>query len=352
MAAGVALEKVDMVVALSPAGPLARLEHARAELEHAATVDEVKDIRDKAEALRLYAKQAKLGLEAQNLCAEVKLRAERRAGEMLAADLRAPGNPQWSQSDTIGLADFDLSKSQSSRWQSVARIPADEFESYVGAFTTPGAARELTSSGALKLAKQLAAAEDRTSPRTVAWSARDRDMPTSFSTLVADPPWQYGNTATRGAARDHYSTMPIGDLLALDVNNLEGIDGNHDLRVPVADNAHLYLWVTNGFLREGLELVEAWGFVYKTCITWCKPQIGLGNYFRNSTEHILFGVRGSLPTRRSNVPTWFTADRTRHSAKPECFYDLVESSSDGPYLEMFSRSRRLNGDWHVWGFQA
>lgn len=160
--------------------------------------------------------------------------------------------------------------------------------------------------------------------------------PTEFPAIVIDPPWRYENTITRGAAEDHYPTMSLDELA--------------ELELPATDNAHLYLWVTNGFLREGFDLLDAWGFTYKACLTWCKPQIGMGNYFRNSTEHVYFALRGSLPTEANNIPTWFQADRTRHSAKPESFYDIVEKSSPGPWLEMFARRRRLG--WHTWGNEA
>jgi N6-adenosine-specific RNA methylase IME4 len=160
--------------------------------------------------------------------------------------------------------------------------------------------------------------------------------PEVFSAIVIDPPWRYYKVGTRGAAEDHYPTMSLEELAALEL--------------PAADDAHLYLWVTNGFLREGFDLLDAWGFTYKTTLTWCKPQIGMGNWFRNSTEHVLFGVRGKCPTLRNDVPTHFTANRTRHSAKPESFYDLVESCSAGPWLEMFARRRRFG--WHVWGNEA
>lgn len=164
----------------------------------------------------------------------------------------------------------------------------------------------------------------------------DAPVPDVFSVIVIDPPWRYDNVATRGAAEDHYPTMSLEDLAALEL--------------PADENAHLYLWVTNGFIREGFDLMDAWGFTYKTCLTWCKPQIGMGNWFRGTTEHVLFGVKGKLPTLRNDVPTHFIADRTKHSAKPESFYDLVESSSPGPWLEMFARRRRFG--WHVWGNEA
>ena len=158
----------------------------------------------------------------------------------------------------------------------------------------------------------------------------------TYPTIVIDPPWQYDNKATRGAAEDHYSTMSLDELEAL--------------VVPATDNAHLYLWVTNGFLRQGFDLLDAWGFTYKTTLTWVKPQMGMGNYFRGGTEHVLFGIRGSLPTNAKDILNWFRADRTKHSAKPELFYDIVEKSSPGPWLEMFARRRRFN--WEVWGDEA
>ena len=127
-----------------------------------------------------------------------------------------------------------------------------------------------------------------------------------YQAIVIDPPWRYDNRATRNNAEAQYkqeegraeTTMSQAELL--------------ELVLPAAPNAHLYLWVTNSFIRDGFELMERWGFTYKTCLTWCKPQIGMGNYFRSTTEHVLFGIRGSLPTLRNNVPTHFVADRRHH----------------------------------------
>lgn len=161
--------------------------------------------------------------------------------------------------------------------------------------------------------------------------------PEVFPTIVIDPPWQYDNRGTRGAAADHYPTMTITEL--------------KDLTIPAAPDAHLYLWATNNFLREAFELCESWGFTYKTLLTWVKPQMGMGNYFRSVTEHVVFGVRGSLSTARRDRTNVINADRTQHSAKPDAFYDLVEEMSPGPYLDMFSRERRRMG-WAVWGNES
>lgn len=185
-------------------------------------------------------------------------------------------------------------------------------------------------------------------------SPGDAQLPEGvYRTIVADPPWQYANKATRGAAEDHYGTLSLDQLTG--VEPLLWKDGTvqiDNLAVEVheraADEAHLYLWTTNGFLRDAFDVMEAWGFTYKTTLTWVKPQIGMGNYFRSSTEHVLFGVRGGLRTLDGNQRNWFEAPRGRHSKKPGLFFDLVERVSPGPYLEMFARERRL-GDWDVWG---
>jgi N6-adenosine-specific RNA methylase IME4 len=114
-----------------------------------------------------------------------------------------------------------------------------------------------------------------------------------------------------------------------------------------ADDAHLYLWVTNSFIGEGAGLFPAWGFRYNTVLTWVKPSIGCGHYFRSRTEHVLFGRRGRLPTLRNDQGNVIEAPRGRHSEKPEVFYELVERSSPGPYLDMFAR--RLRPGWTSWG---
>lgn len=173
-----------------------------------------------------------------------------------------------------------------------------------------------------------------------------------FSTFVADPPWRYGNTSTRGAAENHYGTMSIEELCDLDV-----------VRDHAADEAHLYLWTTAGHLPDAFKVMEAWGFEYKTYLVWVKPQMGMGNYFRVSTELVLFGVRGGMRTQRRDVKNYFEAKRAKHSAKPPMFHDLVSSCSPGPYMELFSRcsaAEMLTGcscskcrlGWTVWGNQS
>lgn len=160
-----------------------------------------------------------------------------------------------------------------------------------------------------------------------------------FATIVVDPPWDWGDEGDvdqLGRARPTYATMTIDQLLAFPLGERADTD------------AHLYLWITNRSLPKGFALLDAWGFRYITCLTWCKPSFGMGNYFRGQTEHVLFGVRGSQPLRRKDVGTWFLAQRGgEHSAKPDEFYRIVESCSPGPYLDVFARKERPG--WTAWG---
>lgn len=160
-----------------------------------------------------------------------------------------------------------------------------------------------------------------------------------FQTIVIDPPWDWGDegdVSQFGRARPEYQTMPIDEIE----------------RMPIAkiadENCHLYLWVTNRSLPKAFRLLDAWGFRYVTCLTWVKPSIGMGNYFRGSTEQILFAVKGSQPLKRHDVGTHFSAPRGGgHSAKPDEFYALVESCSYAPYIDIFGRKERTG--WAVWG---
>lgn len=161
-----------------------------------------------------------------------------------------------------------------------------------------------------------------------------------FSTILIDPPWDWGDEGDGdqlGRARPDYATMALEDIAALPVGQL------------AAGDAHLYLWITNRSLFKGAALFESWGFRYITAITWGKPTYGLGNYYRGQTEHLLFGVRGSLPLQRKDAGTLLLAPRGPggHSSKPAEAYTLIESASPGPHLELFARETRAG--WYSWG---
>jgi N6-adenosine-specific RNA methylase IME4 len=173
-----------------------------------------------------------------------------------------------------------------------------------------------------------------------------------FKTIMADPPWRFQNSTGKVAPEhkrlNRYSTMTLADIKSLPV-------------ARVADDAsHLYLWVPNALLPDGLAVVQAWGFTYKSNVVWHKVRKdggsdgrGVGFYFRNVTELILFGVRGknarTLAPGRSQVNMIQTRKR-EHSRKPDEQYDLIETCSPGPYLELFGRGTRRG--WTTWGKQA
>ena len=169
------------------------------------------------------------------------------------------------------------------------------------------------------------------------------DLGERYQTIVIDPPWDYRDEGDDGdlfgRSYPTYATMPIDQVAALPVGDL------------AQDNAHLYLWITNRSLPKGFALLDAWGFRYVTDLIWGKPSFGMGNYFRGQTEHVLFGVRGSLPLLRNDVGTLLLAPRPgRHSQKPSEFYSIVETCSPGPWLEMFARTERPG--WVAWGAEV
>jgi N6-adenosine-specific RNA methylase IME4 len=173
-----------------------------------------------------------------------------------------------------------------------------------------------------------------------------------FSTVLADPPWQFQNR-TGKIAPEHrrlsrYPTMSLQEIKDLPVEAI------------VKDTAHLYLWVPNALLADGMQVMENWGFTYKTNLIWYKirkdggpDRRGVGFYFRNVTEMILFGVRGknarTLQPGRSQENI-ISSRKREHSRKPDEQYELIGSCSPGPYLEMFARGPRKG--WFVWGNQS
>lgn len=159
-----------------------------------------------------------------------------------------------------------------------------------------------------------------------------------FGSIYADPPWLYDNQGTRAATGNHYGGMTVDELCALPVRDI------------VADDAHLHLWTTNGFLFDCPRIFDAWGFEFRSSFVWVKPQMGIGNYWRNSHEFLLTAIRGDAKRfNDKSLKSWLECDRGVHSAKPEQVRHFIERASPGPYLEMFARSGSPN--WTVWGNQ-
>lgn len=171
---------------------------------------------------------------------------------------------------------------------------------------------------------------------------------TPFATILADPPWQFTNRTGKMAPEHRrlarYSTLTLDEILGLPVDQL------------TQPKSHLYLWVPNALVMEGLDVMKRWGFTYKTNLVWYKTRKdggpdgrGVGFYFRNVTELVLFGVRGHMRTlapgrRQVNL---IAQQKREHSRKPDELYDLIEQCSPGPYLELFARHAR--DGWAAWG---
>ena len=172
-----------------------------------------------------------------------------------------------------------------------------------------------------------------------------------FSTILADPPWKFDNK-TGKMAPEHkrlfrYQTMTNDEIINLPV---------HDIIAPIA---HLYLWVPNALISLGLEVMKTWGFTYKTNLIWYKirkdggpDRRGVGFYFRNVTEVVLFGVKGRMRTLQAGrtMPNIIVSQKREHSRKPDELYPIIEQCSPAPYLELFNRVPREG--WTCWGDQT
>jgi len=170
----------------------------------------------------------------------------------------------------------------------------------------------------------------------------------TFGTILADPPWRFSNRTGKMAPEHRrlgrYATMTMKEIADLPVRHL------------AKEHSHLYLWVPNALIAEGMDVLRRWGFTYKTNLVWFKVRKdggpdgrGVGFYFRNVTELVLFGVRGGLRTREAGRrQTNIIVSRKReHSRKPDQLYDIIECCSPGPYLELFARHARRG--WCRWG---
>ena len=323
---------------------LVHFDAARRALAMASKIDEVKQIRDQAEALRQYIRQQKGGLEMQNQAAEIKLRAERRAGEMLATiKPHEGGRPRETCSiveqvlENTKLTDLGIDRHQSHRWQLEAGLPEEIFEQHIAEVKASG--EELTSIGVLQLASRIQKQE---AIKTVSMIEVALGEARKYRCIVIDPPWpiqkiEREERPMQGRDLD-YPTMTIDEI------------GN----LPILEQAnpagcHLYLWVTHKYLPVGLRLFESWGFRYQCLMTWVKPT-GMTPYsWMYNTEHVLFGRVGGLQLERLGLKLSFDAPVSKggHSRKPGAFYERVLEASPGPRLEMFARRERLGFD--VWG---
>ncbi len=337
---------------------LIKYEAARQALIEARTVDEIKDIHDKAEAMRAYARKAG-DLEFAWWATELKLDAERKGGRLLTEmaetgqrEVRGGDRKSKSQVAILKLEDLGLTLTQSSRWQLSGTVSDEDYRSWLDGLkgeTFP------TSDALRNLAKRQAAEEENGPHRTDSVSdlaaladsveAGERDP---IKTIYADPPWSFKVYSGKGKSRsaeNHYDTMGQAGIEAL---------SEHVSRLAAKDCA-LFLWAVMPQIPEALRVIEAWGFTYKTVgFTWIKQnkvgpgfKWGMGYWTRSNAEICMLATKGSPQRLAKDVEQLVIAPVGAHSAKPSIVQERIERLVPGPYFEMFGR-RKCKG-WTVWG---
>jgi N6-adenosine-specific RNA methylase IME4 len=327
---------------------LARYEAAREALAAATRVDEVKRVRDKAQALELYARQAK-DTELLDHVTELRLRAERRAGELLVImaksgeRVRRGGNRRSKYPEGIlKLGDIGVSPKQSARWQELACVDADSFERLV-AERKAEAGKALQGSRAERQAEKKA----KRAEREVHLAQEQRALPDKrYGVIYADPEWRFevysAESGLDRAADNHYPTSTLEEIIARDVKSI------------AADDCVLFLWVTCPMLAAGFKVIDAWGFEYKSRFVWGKDKIGHGYWVRDNAEELLIATRGHIPAPAmgDQFPALQHAPVGAHSAKPELFAEIIESYFPNlPKIELNRRGPPRPG-WDAWGNEA
>lgn len=285
-------------------------------------------------------KERKAKLVAAQMLAEVRLRIERQLGIWLLTHVNHSGGGDRRSVSSAGTAVRDLpegiSRNDSSRFQKIGHIPEVDFDRWLVNCRDKG--QEITTKAALKLSSTYVRGHHSTFQPTEGVAQNLEDLVARnvrYGCLYIDPPWEYGNTKSNGAATNHYPALTVEQLAALPVKNL------------AADQSHCHLWTTTVHMPSAIELLGVWGFEYKSIFVWLKEGLGLGNYWRVGTEFLLLGVRGAAPFTDHGQPNWLAGGRAVHSEKPETIRRLIEQVSPGPYLELFAR-RQVPG-WTTWG---
>ena len=309
---------------------LAKIDIAHQALLEAKTIQEVKKIADIAQAAKIYAQRQKLGSEAIQYAHSLVTDAERRLGEMIRQQKETVGlatgrdamiarYPKGTEVPRPTLAEAGIGKKVSARAQSLARMPEDIFEK--------------VRSGEMKIPQAKKELRRREAP----------DAPPTpdgkYRVLYADPPWEYGNEqpAYHTEQAEYYPLMSIDAIAALPIREITD------------DNAVLFLWVTSPILKESFQVIDAWGFEYKTSFVWDKVKHNMGHYNSVRHEFLLVCTKGSCtPDVQKLFDSVQTIERTKHSEKPEKFRKIIDTIyPHGKRIELFSRKQ--SEGWESFG---
>lgn len=331
---------------------LALYESARSALAECRRVDEVKTIRDKAEAMRAYGRMAN-DVQLEMDAADLRLRAERRLGILLTEQKRdgilsRGGRPKTGQDEQpvskVTLDDLGISKELSARSQKVGGIAERAFEAMVAR------TRQRIADGAGKVSFDLSTEDkkEKRANREKVLAGIQCALPTKkYGVIYADPEWRFEvfsrETGMDRSADNHYPTSPTDAICRR----------RPDLDKIMADDCVLFLWATVPMLPDALKVMEAWGFKYKSHAMWRKDRIGTGYWFRNAHELLLVGTRGNIPAPAMGTQFESVIDAPvgKHSEKPDAFYELIETYFPNlPKIEL--NARRARPGWDAWGNEA
>ncbi len=334
---------------------LIRYDAAKKALAAARSVDEVKDIRNAAIALETYAKLAKDRTLIDD-ATDIRLRAELRLGEMIAAQKETVGLatgaagigrsasavPEEYRTQPPTLAEAGIDKKLSARAQKLASLSPEEFEERIAR-----AKREAIASVELTRAERAAEKKERRAEREAELAAKITALPNKkYGVIYADPPWRFevwsretglGNTSPD----NHYPTRDVDGIKEFDVPSI------------AADDCVLFLWSTVPHLPQALEVMAAWGFTYVSLFGWIKNKAGTGYWVRNTLELLLIGKRGNIPcpAQGCQFDSVIEAPVRAHSQKPDRAYEMIEQMFPSlPRLEMFARA--AHDGWDCWGNEA
>ncbi len=322
-------------------------DNAREQLMQIKDIESGVEYLNKIKAIEVWAKAEKKDAELQNIIAEQKLRTQRilgglikigqEAGELITPkDTLKQNTVVSNENNGKKLSDIGISRKQSSTFQQIAEIPDNIFETAIAEKkeAVNKAVSELTTTGMLQVAKELKR-EDAIKNKVHVF----REMPTDkFNIIYADPPYRYefSETNTR-QVENQYPTMELEDIKKLEV--------------PSADNSVLLLWSPPPKLREALDIMEAWGFTYRTSAVWDKVIIGMGYWLRSQHELLLLGIKGEFqpPIPANRFSSVYSEKRERHSKKPDYYYKMIEQMfPTDKYLEVFAR-QKYNEKWEIYG---
>lgn len=321
---------------------IAKLREAEKALQYAVTVQQAKIVTDAVAAQEVFAHRQRLGDDVLGYAHQIKTYALARLGELLSVMPKATGtagvgrpalggSKREPPKSTATYAELGIDKKTASVAQQLAALPLPVRDAI--------ASRELTMRDALKPVRQE---ERMVKLAEVAKGNVELALPAKYPIVYADPPWKYEHVKTDNRAiENQYPTMEIEDICKLAVSQV------------CTDDCVLFLWATSPKLAEAMGVVDAWGFNYRTSMVWVKDQIGMGYYARQQHELLLIATKGEppAPAPADRPASVINAPRTKHSAKPEQFYEAIERMYPLlPRIELFARSARSG--WAAWGNQA